>query len=92
MINPFTDAIEVAVFPDFESIDIARRILDRTPGARGILWWGELTDGRFALWSEFGGDLEDKLVVYAKSQIGTEILPTEDVSSGLTTYTNYWTL
>jgi hypothetical protein len=91
MINPFTDAIEVAVFPNIESMDIARRTLDRTPGARGLLWYGGLRDGRFALWSA-DGDLEDMLVAYAKSQIGTEILPAEDVSSGLTEYHNYWTL
>lgn len=89
--DPFTDAIDVAVFPNFESMDTARKWLDGSPGSKGLLWYGEFRFLGFGLWSS-NGALEDKLVAYAKSQIGTEVLSVARVSRLLTDYNGYWTL
>jgi hypothetical protein len=69
---PDSDTTEVAVFPDLASVQLAREALDKTPEAVGLVLYVELTDGRYAMWSDETIQ-QATLIAYARSQSNAEI-------------------
>ena len=87
----FVDAKIAVLIEDWESAQAVLNAIDAIPGTRGLLWYGDLENGQWLLWSA-DGDIEAKLAEYSEAHPGTEVLPLNPAIPPHTASAGYWTI